>query len=654
MKVRILTGLALAAVLWGQPAPEPGDAPGRVGRLSFVHGSVQFRPDAVQEWTPATLNYPLSNGDHLWTDSDAQAEVHVGLTAVHIAPETGFFISLLDDRAFHMGLAEGALNIRIPRMNEGEAFEVETPYGKFRLLRTGSYRVDVQPEGDYASVIVRSGAAEAVAGGQSFAVAAGQRAVLTGKPAVVELMDAPAPDPWDEWCAARDEQAERGYEKSQQYVSWEISGAADFADYGDWQSDDEYGWCWIPRGLPAGWAPYRFGHWIWKGPWGWTWVDQAPWGFAVSHWGRWTRTRKEHWAWVPDPKRFQPRYSPAHVAFSRTDGSLFVSWLPLAPGETAGRTRNFRNREAVTAAAQNDFVASRAIAAARLLVLDRGATEFTARTAEIMPTRDSILGGRALPGGPPQRKNAQPVAAAPDARQRDTADGPQRFDLPRRDTAEAPQRLDLPRRDTAEAPQRLDLPRRDTAEAPQRLDLPRRDTADAPQRLDLPRRDTADAPQRLEVPRRVEAPSARDEEQRRAERLRQEAEEQQREQERRRVDDERRTQRLRQEAEEHQREQERRQERQRRDDEDRQRQAEQQRRADDQRRQEESRRQADDHRRQEESRRQADDQRRQDESRRAEEGRRADEQRRADESRRQQAEQQRQQEQQRANETRKK
>ena len=31
----------------------------------------------------------------------------------------------------------------------------------------------------------------------------------------------------------------------------------------------------------------RDGHWAWVEPWGWTWVDDAPWGFAVSHYGRW-------------------------------------------------------------------------------------------------------------------------------------------------------------------------------------------------------------------------------------------------------------------------------------------------------------------------------------------------------------------------------
>lgn len=579
MKLRIFVGFAWAAVLWGQPLPAPDDAPGRVARLSFVHGSVQFRPDTVQEWAPASLNYPLSTGDHLWTDRDAQAEVHVGLTAVHVAPETGFFLSLLDDRAFRMGLAEGALNIRIPRMNEGDTVEVETPYGKFRLLGTGSYRVDVQPEGDYASLIVRSGAAEAVAGTQTLAVEAGKRAVLRGKPPVVELMEAPPPDPWDEWCAARDEQAERGYEKSQQYVSWEISGAADFADYGDWQPDDEYGWCWFPRGLPAGWAPYRFGHWVWKGPWGWTWVDNAPWGFAASHWGRWTRTKKAAWAWVPEPRRFHPRYSPAQVAFSRTEGSRFVSWVPLGPGETAGRTRTFKNRDAVTAASQTDFVGSRAIAAARLLVLDRGATEFTGRTAEIMPTRESILGGRAIAGGPPQRKNSQPVAVAPVAPV-----------------------------------------------------VVQREPEPEPARRVEPR----------DVPRRVEVPLVRDEEEHRNQRLRQEAEEQQREQERRRADNERRAQRLREEAEEHQRVQERRRQddEDRRRADDNRRQEESRRQADEHRRQEESRR-ADESRRQEENRR-ADEGRRADEQRRAEETRRqADEGRRQQAEQQRQQEHQR-------------
>src|SRR6266550_4492318 len=51
------------------------DPPGRVGRLSFVTGSVSFRPGDVDDWVAATVNYPLHDGDHLWTDNDARAEI---------------------------------------------------------------------------------------------------------------------------------------------------------------------------------------------------------------------------------------------------------------------------------------------------------------------------------------------------------------------------------------------------------------------------------------------------------------------------------------------------------------------------------------------------------------------------------------------------
>src|SRR3954449_9221080 len=98
MNYRMLVSLAAAAALWGQ------DAPGRAARLSYVFGAVSFRPGIAEEWAPATVNYPLSTGDHLWTGAGAQAEVTVGLTAIQLAPETGFFLSWLDDTAFHMGL----------------------------------------------------------------------------------------------------------------------------------------------------------------------------------------------------------------------------------------------------------------------------------------------------------------------------------------------------------------------------------------------------------------------------------------------------------------------------------------------------------------------------------------------------------------------
>src|SRR2546427_10989796 len=54
------------------------DPPSRVGRVSFLPGSVPFRPGSVDDWATATINYPLTTGDHLWTDADARAELTIG------------------------------------------------------------------------------------------------------------------------------------------------------------------------------------------------------------------------------------------------------------------------------------------------------------------------------------------------------------------------------------------------------------------------------------------------------------------------------------------------------------------------------------------------------------------------------------------------
>src|SRR5678815_4968713 len=89
----IFLAVAALPLLAQDPSPGPeSDPPSRVARLSYQSGSVSFRPGTVEEWTAATLNYPLTTGDHLWTDSGAQAEIHAGLAAIRMAPETALEI----------------------------------------------------------------------------------------------------------------------------------------------------------------------------------------------------------------------------------------------------------------------------------------------------------------------------------------------------------------------------------------------------------------------------------------------------------------------------------------------------------------------------------------------------------------------------------
>jgi len=96
-----------------------------------------------------------------------------------------------------------------------------------------------------------------------------------------------------------------------------------------------------PAGVAVGWAPYRYGHWVWISPWGWTWVDAAPWGFAPFHYGRWA-TFGGRWCWVPGPAHHHPLYAPALVAWlgaapargaALFTGGAQVAWFALGPRE---------------------------------------------------------------------------------------------------------------------------------------------------------------------------------------------------------------------------------------------------------------------------------------------------------------------------------
>ena len=76
-----------------------------------------------------------------------------------------------------------------------------------------------------------------------------------------------------------------------------------------------YGSVWVPNSVQPGWAPYRYGHWAWIAPWGWTWVDDAPWGFAPFHYGRWVAWNGG-WGWAPGPIGYwNPYYAPALVGW---------------------------------------------------------------------------------------------------------------------------------------------------------------------------------------------------------------------------------------------------------------------------------------------------------------------------------------------------
>jgi hypothetical protein len=338
--VLLLVSLAMSPAFAQDPGDQGSDQdpPGRVARLSLTQGSVSLQPAGVEDWAAADVNRPLTTGDKLWTDQDSRAELDIGSAAIRLGSTTGFSFLNLDDHSAQMQVTAGTVIVRVRALNKDDNFEVDTPNLAVSLQQPGQYRVEVSEAGDSTVVEVAEGDAQAAGDGAGYPIHAQQKATFTGTQQLSSVIGTlGAPDELDDWSLSRDRQVQSA--QSQQYVSTEATGYADLDNNGQWENTPDYGYVWTPTTVAVGWSPYRFGHWVWIAPWGWTWIDDAPWGFAPFHYGRWV-TFRDRWCWVPGPRRVRPVYAPALVAWvggpaagvSVTVGAG-VGWFPLGPRE---------------------------------------------------------------------------------------------------------------------------------------------------------------------------------------------------------------------------------------------------------------------------------------------------------------------------------
>ena len=443
---------ALLAIVAVQPAiaqdataPEVVvDPPGRVARLSYVEGQVSLAPAESEQWAEAVLNRPLTSGDKLWVESDARAELEVGSATLHLDRGTAFGFVQLDDEVMQMSLTEGAATIRVRTLAERESIQVETPNATVFLRHPGEYHFEIDTSGDRTIVKARSGEAEVSGGSKSYVVRTNEEGIFTGLDDLRAQIHPIAPrTPFETWANDRDQREELSV--SSRYVSREVIGYEDLDDHGEWLHEPAYGYVWRPRFVAYDWAPYRYGRWAWIRPWGWTWVDDARWGFAPFHYGRWAHLRNR-WCWVPGPRHLRPVYAPAlvgwvggpSVSYSASFGRG-IGWFPLAPHEVyvpgyrhtpryirhvnvsntiivnnsqitniytgRDRHRDYRYRghhDAVTVVEHDRFIGGRPIGDQRLRVIDRELREWrdNPRPPAIAPDRESILAGQPRRGGP--------------------------------------------------------------------------------------------------------------------------------------------------------------------------------------------------------------------------------------------------------------
>jgi hypothetical protein len=441
--------------------PQQPDPPSRAARLQFMSGSVSIQPNGVDDWVAGALNRPLTNSDNIWADKDSRAELSVGTGVIRLDSESSLTLTNVGENIVQLQLHQGAMNLHVRRLYDGETYEVDTQNQAFTVLKPGDYRFDVDPNADTTVITVWSGLGESTGDGPAVRVRADEQARFSkGTSLTDEIHRAPAQDGFDEWASARDGRFD--HSASARYVSPDVVGSEDLDEYGTWREAPEYGNIWVPSRVDVGWSPYRNGHWIWVAPWGWTWVEDEPWGYAPFHYGRWVYY-DNYWGWAPGPIYARPYYSPALVAWfggGRWGASVGFGfgggygWCPLGFGEpfipwygvSRGYFRNvnitntrivnitnvynnryvnrgvhggepihyanMRSPNGFTAVSRDTLINSRSVARNNVRVSSNELSRIsTVRNPDARPTRSTMMGLNANRSAavPPQRAFARPV-----------------------------------------------------------------------------------------------------------------------------------------------------------------------------------------------------------------------------------------------------
>lgn len=331
--MRTLAALMIALLPAISAAQYTEEPPARVGRVSWTQGEVLLYAEPDRGWEKAYVNSPLTSENSLWTDPGARAELRVGSTAIRLEEATQLDFQRLDDTRLQAHVARGAISVSIRHFESGERYSVSTPQGRFLLRAAGRYRIDADADRGLARLTVFSGTAELDASSGRIRVEAGQAVRVVG----TYEFESAATTAFDDWAFARDERIADG--QTARYVSPRMTGYEELESWGEWAAEPDYGAVWYPARIAVDWAPYRYGHWAWRRPWGWTWIDNAPWGYAPFHYGRWVYHRGR-WGWTPGRYVARPIWAPALVAWVGGAGwnvtisggnAPAIGWYPLAP-----------------------------------------------------------------------------------------------------------------------------------------------------------------------------------------------------------------------------------------------------------------------------------------------------------------------------------
>jgi hypothetical protein len=331
MKIAILGSILMFMISFVITPSNAAESELGGGRISLVQGQVLIQTKDEGEWTEASVNFPIADGDRIMTERDGRVElnfkngtyVRVGETSQLDIIGLGFD----QGKAFiHLNQLEGRIYVNHhPITEEISSLYLDLPYGFLSSYIPSRFRIDLTSS--EARISVLEGSVEFKSDGRPISLTSGKTLVVR-EGGYAELSQLYGKDEWEQWNEVRDnELLQRKY--AQQYLPPDLEPYGyEMEGNGRWVYTPEYQYVWVPT-VVVGWAPFQYGYWAWRRG-IYCWVPREPWGWVPFHYGRWVHMRSHGWVWVP-PFRHAAIWNPGAVAWNVSPN--YVSWVPLAPGE---------------------------------------------------------------------------------------------------------------------------------------------------------------------------------------------------------------------------------------------------------------------------------------------------------------------------------
>jgi FecR protein len=308
-----LFALFLVAALSSAPSASADASHIRIIRISYVQGDVRFARDVKGDplagneniiWENAELNLPIRQGFVISTEHGrAEVEFENGSLAL-IGENTvlQFFDLSLEDgsKTTRLILRQGTASFSINPSN-GDYFSVTG--GDFSVEADGhtTFRIDNFDDGSRVNVlkgrvnVLRKKGSTELAKGQTFSMKASDP-----KNFDVATINSPGDD-FDKWAVGRISAEDTGTAAAQQYVNSPnySSGLSSLYSYGAFYPC-QFGNCWRPYGVGAGWSPFDSGFWFTDPSIGMSFIGSQPWGWLPYHYGGWLFDPTIGWLWSPN------------------------------------------------------------------------------------------------------------------------------------------------------------------------------------------------------------------------------------------------------------------------------------------------------------------------------------------------------------------